>query len=688
MNKIYTGNFNINKAYLGGDLTIRIYLGDNLVYPIEPHDYSQDYLTIESQANNNQISFSNNIQYSVDNGSTWTTLATGNTVSLNSGDTAMFKASGITPTGADGIGHFSSTDSYKVYGNVMSLVYGDNFSGQTTMSNYQFIGLFCTSTVLQDSGLTDASNLVLPATTLTDFCYFRMFENCVNLTAAPELSSTSLDFACYAQMFQGCSSLLAAPSLPATTLANECYDDMFFGCSSLTAAPQLPATTLAERCYSGMFANCSGLTSAPALSATTLANQCYEAMFQNCSGLTSAPVLPATTMAASAYTYMFEGCTSLTTPPSLPATTLADWCYRSMFDRCTSLTSAPTLPATTLATACYYAMFFGCTNLTTAPDLSASTLVNRCYMDMFEGCTSLNSITCLATDISATDCTYNWVNNVASSGTFVKAESMSSWTTGVNGIPAGWVVENEGDLPYEEQYLTFVAEEDNLSIGLTNAGNNVYQYSIDSGATWSNLANSGSTSAVNSGQTIMFKASGITVNTNNGIGTLTPSVSASVQGNVMSLVYGDNFSGQTTIEYQNQFRTLFSGSYNLTSAENLILPATTLAGSCYYSMFSGCTSLTTAPELPATTLVTNCYRYMFAGCTSLNYIKCLATNISAYRCTGSWVNGVASAGTFVKAASMNDWTTNVDGIPSNWTIQNDDGSPYIDEGGGDNGRVD
>lgn len=407
--------------------------------------YESKYLTIESQANNNQISFSNNIQYSVDNGSTWTTLATGNTVSLNSGDTAMFKASGITPTGADGIGHFSSTDSYKVYGNVMSLVYGDNFSGQTTMSDYQFIGLFCTSTVLQNSGLTDASNLVLPATTLTDFCYFRMFENCVNLTAAPELPSTSLDFACYAEMFQGCSSLLAAPSLPATTLANECYEEMFFGCSSLTAAPQLPASVMTNQCYKGMFGGCTSLTSAPVLSSTTLANQCYEAMFQNCSGLTSAPVLPATTMAASAYTYMFEGCTSLTTPPSLPATTLADWCYRSMFEGCTSLTTAPSLPATTLTTACYCAMFFGCTSLTTAPDLSASTLVDRCYRDMFYGCSDLNYIKCLATSgFNADYCTTNWVYGVQPLGVFVK-DSNTTWATGVDGIPSKWIVDDDWD---------------------------------------------------------------------------------------------------------------------------------------------------------------------------------------------------------------------------------------------------
>ena len=86
-------------------------------------------------------------------------------------------------------------------------------------------------------------------------------------------------------------------------------------------------------------------------------------------------------------------------------------------------------------------------------------------------------------------------------------------------------------------------------------------------------------------------------------------------------------------------------------------------------MFQGCRSLTTAPELPATTLTTSCYMYMFEGCRNLNYIKCLATDISASTCLSSWVYNVASSGTFIKAANMTSWPTNVDGIPNGWTVQ-------------------
>ena len=248
--------------------------------PPAPTPYSGQYLTIESESNNNTIywkvnsgytSSAKTISVSTDNGATWTakTATSGGTAiaTLNTGEKVLLK-------GENAAYYRNSFDSYdggftyKVYGNIMSLISGDSFTSATTLSeDYTFAQLFSNS-----SGLTDASNLVLPATTLVNYCYF----------------------------------------------------GMFFGCTSLTEAPSI-----------------------------------------------------------------------------LPATTLADWCYMSMFRVCTSLTTAPELPATTLGYGCYYAMFYNSTSLTTAPELPAATLTSRCYETMFSGCTSLNYIKCLATDISA-----------------------------------------------------------------------------------------------------------------------------------------------------------------------------------------------------------------------------------------------------------------------------------------------
>jgi len=62
-------------------------------------------------------------------------------------------------------------------------------------------------------------------------------------------------------LFYNCTAITDASELllPATTLADYCYGDMFHGCTSLTAVPELPATTLASRCYYYMFYGCTGI---------------------------------------------------------------------------------------------------------------------------------------------------------------------------------------------------------------------------------------------------------------------------------------------------------------------------------------------------------------------------------------------------------------------------------------------
>ena len=199
--------------------------------------------------------------------------------------------------------------------------------------------------------------------------------------------------------------------------------------------------------YRTLFSGCTTLTSVEnlCLLATTLAASCYRDMFWGCTELTKAPKeLLATTLEAYCYCGMFNGCTSLTAAPELPATTLTASCYRDMFNGCTSLSVAPELPATNLSGGyyCYCGMFYGCTSLTESPILPATTLVSYCYYSMFRNCSNLSSVTCLATDISASNCTSSWLVYVASNGTFNKAASMSSWTSGGSGIPNGWTVQD------------------------------------------------------------------------------------------------------------------------------------------------------------------------------------------------------------------------------------------------------
>ena len=65
-----------------------------------------------------------------------------------------------------------------------------------------------------------------------------------------------------------------------------------------------------------------------------------------------------------------------------------------------------------------------------------------------------------------------------------------------------------------------------------------------------------------------------------------------VSGNAMSLLYGSNFTGEETSFQSGSryiFTLLFYNNTRLVNASKLLLPATTLAESCYSDMFNGCT---------------------------------------------------------------------------------------------------
>ena len=302
----------------------------------------KSYLTFSSPSsftlavNDTTKHWDGTLEYSTDT-TTWSTW---------DGTTTLSSAT----SGSDNVMYLRGTGNTVITGN------NSNYRWVLTGSNIKCIGNIET---LLDYATVESG--VHP--TMTDQCYYSMFDDCTSLIQAPALPATTLAASCYNRMFYGCTSLTQAPALPATTLEMNCYRSMFYGCTGLIQAPALPATRLVEYCYQFMFGNCTSLTQAPDLPATTLKVNCYSSMFSGCTGLTQAPALPATTLASNCYRNMFYGCTSLTQAPALPATTLRNDCYIEMFRDCTSLIQAPVLPATTLATECYRGMFHGCTNI-------------------------------------------------------------------------------------------------------------------------------------------------------------------------------------------------------------------------------------------------------------------------------------------------------------------------------------
>ena len=198
-------------------------------------------------------------------------------------------------------------------------------------------------------------------------------------------------------------------------------------------------------------------------------------------------------------------------------------------------------------------------------------------------------------------------------------------------------------IDYSKQYLTFVATESGTFKFSGSTTANTVQYSVDNGNTWADLARNTNSPTVSASGKIMWRATGLTPLEAIGIGRFSSSSSFIVEGNPMSLLYGDNFQNQTSLSGKNYaFRGLFSGCTKVASAENLSLPATTLAVRCYSQMFYKCTSLTTAPELPATTLAQECYAEMFVDCTSLTKAPELKATTLAQECYGWMFQGCTS----------------------------------------------
>ena len=243
------GNDEVKKAWLNGTL---VWEKPDIISPfyVENITNSNETLSIEATVN---PSSTITVEYSTDTLS-WSTLGdistTPITYTLTPGSILYLRASTNTWKNCE-INGMS-----KVGGNIMSLLYGSNFTGQEvsfpSSVSQIFIGLFAGDTHLQS-----ASHLVLPVTTLTNSCYKAMFGSCTSLVDAPALPATTLASYCYTGMFEGCTSLVDAPALPAGNLMAYCYIYMFKDCINLVGTPELLAQTLVNGCYNYMFQGCS-----------------------------------------------------------------------------------------------------------------------------------------------------------------------------------------------------------------------------------------------------------------------------------------------------------------------------------------------------------------------------------------------------------------------------------------------
>ena len=154
--------------------------------------------------------------------------------------------------GTNGATNIVSTNNVELSGNIMSLVDEEIFATITTMEGASFAGLFAGNKDLigkEGTFIINASGLLLPATTLSENCYSRMFAGCSELTDTPtELPALTLAPGCYSNMFEGCDKISDAPHLPATELVDRCYASMFYQCGSLKNVTCLATTITGSDC--------------------------------------------------------------------------------------------------------------------------------------------------------------------------------------------------------------------------------------------------------------------------------------------------------------------------------------------------------------------------------------------------------------------------------------------------------
>ena len=145
-------------------------------------------------------------------------------INVAAGDKVQFYGDGTNITNYYGTCITDGTAGCIAYGNIMSLVDEENYATATTLQTYAFTELFNGNTTL-----TDASGLLLPATTLAERCYFAIFNGCTGLTTAPALPADKLATGCYGKMFSGCTSLASVVCLATDISATDCTVDWLDG---------------------------------------------------------------------------------------------------------------------------------------------------------------------------------------------------------------------------------------------------------------------------------------------------------------------------------------------------------------------------------------------------------------------------------------------------------------------------
>lgn len=588
------------------------------------------------------------VSYSIDNGSTWTTTANSSsnvtitTPTISNGGTVLWKGNGVglsTDISTGNYSNFTSTCRFDCEGNIMSLLYGDNFENQKKVTaNYAFSRLFygCTTIISAD--------ILLPALYITEGCYRDMFNGCTSLAIfTGDLVAKYAPAQSYRSMFADCTSLgIINSTVYAKVVGADGCRYMCGGCSNLSVAPVLLATTIESSSYIQTFYNCSSLAYIEALIINSPSSTSVSTNFT--SGVAASGVFVKSVYSAwpdirgangvpygwdietvaephdyltfrfvENGTFYFKTDNESFVKPIMYKKNDGEWTSFS-----------PTLDGTVCSVV--------------NGDIIKVRGTNTQYSD------SLNKECFFATSGRAyisgdVDSLINF-NHKAAKWCFHKLfQNCTNIDIEPNGellLPSMSVLERS----YSDMFSGCSSLTRTPEVPATSLGNYCYAG--------------------------MFIGTAITT---------PPELKATTLAMGSYYAMFQNCTLLTTAPYlpattllTSVYNTMFKGCTSLVNVQQT-LPATTLISQCYKQMFYDCANLEVAPVLPAETLQSACYTEMFRGCSKLRYIKAMFTTTPSSSYTSNWVNGVAASGTFVKNSAAEWDVYGNSGIPNNWTVE-------------------
>ncbi len=222
------------------------------------HFVALESSSVYMRQSNSTNALYNSYEYSFDE-VLWTQVTTNSVIQIPSGSTIYFRHGNTAwrnRTGFRDTDCFAFTGSVEAYGNVLSLLNKDfeSITDLTPYGGYTFANLFnCSRDWMTTANQNALKKLpLLPATTLTNYCYAYMFMKNYQVQKSPALPATTLAQSCYEGMFNT-DSALNEVRIAATTTATDALKNWLSGvAASGTVYADLSFTGLPTDSVSGV----------------------------------------------------------------------------------------------------------------------------------------------------------------------------------------------------------------------------------------------------------------------------------------------------------------------------------------------------------------------------------------------------------------------------------------------------